>query len=768
MTDRVTNTTDRAGRKTDFTYAPMKKLTSVTRYLNEGGSNTPVRIAYDFDKMFNGLNITEPRGRYVESYQLDLQDRVIAVTNIEGQAMSIDYYVGDKVSKITRFDGSTISNAYDSAARLSSATYRTAGGPPATVAYDYYPDGEIKTISDGFSSVSNAYDRLNRITGITNQVAGISSAATHQYDGVNLTNTTISVNSVALCENSYLYDDAERLIEIISHEGTEAQSFVYAYNSENGRVASVSNTVSGLTCSYEYDVMDRATNIAYTTSDGSLIRSLEYEYNATSMIAKKTIYRGTNCTSTAYTYDSLDRLVAEKRTAGILPAQSQSYSYDLAGNRTAKTSKDWKITYTLGTGNRLASSSSASNSTFFVSGSSSEPIGSDNRWGTLSVSNLTTGASVVPGVNGASFYAEVPILGNATNTLVAAIRDQAGNMGYATNDVFVPLSGGSGSTPTAYGYDSAGCLTNINGASLEWDERYRLTRYVVPPLGGSLEYAYDVLGRRVSRTEIPPEGGTINMIHFIYNGNQVVADLDGSGNLLRTYVWGTGIDNLLSFTDHVSTNTYYAIKDHQNTVIALVDETGSVVESYEYSAYGEVLDVKDGAGNSIVNQQSAIGNRYTFQGREIDWATGLYYFRARWYDPAAGRWLSKDPIGISGGFNLYVFCGNNPVNYVDPFGERWFGGGDDPEGWTVGRDKPGSLVKPGPGEVGGWLEQYVPAMETMSEYHDALVGFLTNKGAPDWLVNIPTMKTCYDLAVLKETLDSLKDLFDKDKDSNCK
>ncbi len=50
------------------------------------------------------------------------------------------------------------------------------------------------------------------------------------------------------------------------------------------------------------------------------------------------------------------------------------------------------------------------------------------------------------------------------------------------------------------------------------------------------------------------------------------------------------------------------------------------------------------------------------------WATGLYYFRARWYDPVTGRWLSKNPIGLSGGLNQYAFCANNPVNYRDPFG----------------------------------------------------------------------------------------------------
>jgi RHS repeat-associated protein len=153
--------------------------------------------------------------------------------------------------------------------------------------------------------------------------------------------------------------------------------------------------------------------------------------------------------------------------------------------------------------------------------------------------------------------------------------------------------------------------------------------------------------------------------------------LNENGNLLRTYIWGTGIDNLLSMTVYgtAETNTYYAIKDHQNTVIALVDETGADVESYEYDAWGNPR-IFDASGSEILNGTSQIGNRYTFQGREIDWETGLIYFRARWYNPETGRWLSKDPIGIAGGLNLYAFCGNNPVNFTDPDG-LWKRGGYD-------------------------------------------------------------------------------------------
>lgn len=110
---------------------------------------------------------------------------------------------------------------------------------------------------------------------------------------------------------------------------------------------------------------------------------------------------------------------------------------------------------------------------------------------------------------------------------------------------------------------------------------------------------------------------------------------------------------------------YYYLKDHQGSVLALTDEEGAVAEQYRYDAWGRV-SVYDGAGRPL--SESAVGNRYLWQGREYSWATGLYYFRARWYDPITGRWLSKDPIGLAGGMNLYVFCHNDPVNCIDPLG----------------------------------------------------------------------------------------------------
>lgn len=105
-----------------------------------------------------------------------------------------------------------------------------------------------------------------------------------------------------------------------------------------------------------------------------------------------------------------------------------------------------------------------------------------------------------------------------TYDLIAAIRDEAGNMGYATNSIFVGTTEFTEDTEKSYAYNAAGCLTNFNAASLEWGERYRLTK--IDGASCSVEYQHDVPGRRVSRIESAisnPPSAITNL--FVYNGN---------------------------------------------------------------------------------------------------------------------------------------------------------------------------------------------------------------------------------------------------------
>jgi RHS repeat-associated protein len=195
---------------------------------------------------------------------------------------------------------------------------------------------------------------------------------------------------------------------------------------------------------------------------------------------------------------------------------------------------------------------------------------------------------------------------------------------------------------------------------LTWNGQYQLTE--VTTNGSECERnGYDVFGRRVWLWD----GAQTNYV--VYDGIQALADVNATGGLVRSYVWGPGVDNLLAMTVYTGTTvkTYFALTDHQKSVHTMVDETGNVVEQYRFDAWGRTT-AYDGGGVPIT--QSAIGNRYVWQGREISWVTGLYNFRLRIYDPISGRFLSKDPSGISAGLNEFLFCRDNPVNRRDPLG----------------------------------------------------------------------------------------------------
>ena len=269
---------------------------------------------------------------------------------------------------------------------------------------------------------------------------------------------------------------------------------------------------------------------------------------------------------------------------------------------------------------------------------------------------------------------------SVTNAVTSFSYDSAGNrLGSAgatpatfdyVNNRLVSVAA-NGAATSAVLYDAAGNVTSLVSRagvtlSLSWNTLGQLVS--VSTNGAFAEsYAYDALGRRIGTTSLSTTNHQPSTIDHLYDGDQCVADTDASGNLLRAYTWGPGADNLLAVTIYSAgaTNTYYAVRDRLGSVHALTDASGSVAAQFTYDAWGNVLS---GTINSSLLTINSL--RYLWQGGAYSAATGLYQFRARWYSPELGRWLSPDPIGLEGGLNLYEFCRNNPLNFRDPSGPR--------------------------------------------------------------------------------------------------
>lgn len=138
-----------------------------------------------------------------------------------------------------------------------------------------------------------------------------------------------------------------------------------------------------------------------------------------------------------------------------------------------------------------------------------------------------------------------------------------------------------------------------------------------------------------------------------------LAEADVSGNITAYYVHGLGLISKIT----PSNESYHYHYDGIGSTIAISDSGGNIVNKYAYDAFGKVLD-----------QVEAISNPFKYVGQfgVMDEGNGLFYMRARYYDPEAGRFISKDPIGFAGGdLNLYAYVQNNPINYIDPLG-LWY------------------------------------------------------------------------------------------------
>lgn len=216
-------------------------------------------------------------------------------------------------------------------------------------------------------------------------------------------------------------------------------------------------------------------------------------------------------------------------------------------------------------------------------------------------------------------------------------------------------------------HDANGNLTEDATRTFAYDYRNRLVNVLRKDDGTPVaHYFYDALNRRARKTMSEPAApaAAAGTTLYLYDGWRVCEEQSATGTTETTYVWSpTDIDGLVEFqrtgAHSLGAGTFYA---HQNTradVVALTDGDGNLAETFLYDDFGNP------------SAASAVGNPYLFQGRRLDEETGLYYFRNRYFDPDAGRFLQRDPLWDAGNSgNQYSFAGNGPVAGRDALGLR--------------------------------------------------------------------------------------------------
>jgi RHS repeat-associated protein len=695
---RPLSITDPNGLVTTLTYNFRGQLTSKTK----GTWMT----SYAYDAVGELTKFTRPDGSYL-AFAYDAAHRLIGVTDALGRRIVYTLDAAGDVVEAQTFGAAnnvrqTHSYAYDALKRL----IQSIGAQGETTRFGYDADSNRLQIVDPLAdATANAYDALNRLTLTTDPNGGV---AAFGYDTQNRLTSVIDPRRLA---TSYSYNELDEPTAIDSPDSGDATRNYDAA----GNVVTATDA-RGKTTTYSYDALNRLTGAAY--ADGSSTAyaydqgadgigrlssmsdttgTTAWSYEIHGLVTGKTQKNGGATLTTSWAYDTFGRLASMTYPSGAI----STYAYDANGQATAINYKaagsavtnlllaqiGWQPfgpvdSWVMGNGasyvrtfdldGRIAALALPGNHNIALAYDPASRITSIVETGLAAKSfghdklNRLTRYTYGPNSEAATYDAD----GN--RVLVGASHGFA-PVAYSQHYVDDPKSNRllaiassvpesvAGSVPETFAFDASGntVVGAIGGSRFvyAYDAKNRLASATNGPL--SLAYGVNGLGQRVSVANTSTSSERAVQVSFAYEPPQTYFLYDGAGHLIGQYD-GSGIAQQetvwlgdLPVATLQAGTAYYIAPDHLGAPHQITDASQNVVWFWDHDPFG------NGAPTGTLTYALRLPGQF------YDPLTGLNYNGFRDYDPATGRYIESDPIGVWGGINTYAYVGGNPVVRFD-------------------------------------------------------------------------------------------------------
>ncbi|MBZ4423346.1 RHS repeat domain-containing protein, partial [Myxococcus sp. RHSTA-1-4] len=634
---RRTAMTDALGRRTEFEHDAHGNLTKVTKLAGTPQATSiqytytaENRLAsirdelghlsvYEYDAQGNVSRFEDATGRFIE-YTHDSQGRMVS-KRAGTDAPTTFFYEGADLVAVTNGAGLTTQFVRDALGRA--VARRSPGGQVNRYEYDAR-DRLIKHTNALGHVTSFAYDKTGNFT-LLRDARG--------------KETLYSYNSLGLL--------SERTDSL-------ARTEVYGYDAA-GRLKTFRDQ-KGQVMGWNYDTSGAEVLVGFgatVASPESFTSSIQGVYDAAGRLVRLEDSLGPVIT---YAYDGFDRLTQE-----VSPSGTVDYTYDAAGRLTSMTSSGQaQIVYAYDDADRLTSITQGSRTVSFTYDAAGRrastvlPGGVSQTYTYDAAGRLTR----VEYTRGSVFLGDLTYTLDANGDRISVGGTYARTglpeaVAGAVYDAASQLTAWKGRTLT---YDANGSLESDGLKTYTWDARGQLAR-VSDSLATLAEFTYDPTGRR-SRKSV---AGVTTDYH--YSGPTIIQER--RGGTTTGLLTGFGLDEVYSRTTSADSRDY--LTDALGSTVALADGTGALTAAYTYEPYGASELTGD-----------AFGNTQSFTGREDD-GNGLYYFRARYYEPETGRFLQSEPMLHEPGYVVdmalkghvvpaYAYAANNPLYFVDPTG----------------------------------------------------------------------------------------------------